>query len=288
MSTLATRPSTTPISSPTPASGSVRLPRRSFAGVLVGEWIKMVSLRSTWWVLAATVAVTALVAFAAAMSLNVMADDPMTASALETMHGAQVVASGYQIGAVAIAVLGALLITGEYSTGMVRSTFAAVPTRVPVLAAKAITLVLVTAGVAVTGLLVSYLVTLPQLSRYDLVPPLDDVATWQMFGGAAYFLVVAALFSLTVGVLLRSTAGTVTVALGVLLLLPSILAFIRVDWIETMVRYLPLPASSAFLGSGESAFGGPGLTASTGFLVVTAYAVVPLVVAAVALQRRDV
>ena len=289
MSTLATRPSTTAAPRTHPRTGAGTRPHRTFAGVLAGEWIKLVSLRSTWWVLAATVAVTALVSFAAAMSLNVMADDPMMAPALETMQGAQVVASGYQIGAVAIAVLGALVVTGEYSTGMVRSSFAAVPTRTPVLAAKAIALTLVTTAVATASLAVSYLVTLPQMSRYDLVPPLDELATWQMFGGAAYFLVVAAVFSLAVGVLLRSTAGAVTVALSVLLLLPSILAFIRVEWVETLVSYLPLPASTAFLGDGEaSAFGGEALSATTGFLVVTAYAVVPLVAAAVVLRRRDV
>jgi ABC-2 type transport system permease protein len=110
-----------------------------------------------------------------------------------------------------------------------------------------------------------------------------------MFGGAAYFLVVAAVFSLAVGVLLRSTAGAVTVALSVLLLLPSILAFIRVEWVETLVSYLPLPASAAFLGDGgASAFGGEVLGAGGGLLVVTAYAVVPLVAAAAVLRRRDV
>ena len=63
------------------------------------------------------------------------------------MHGAEVIAQGFHFGMLTIAVLGALFITGEYSTGMVRSTFAAVPTRIPVLAAKALTLTALTAAV---------------------------------------------------------------------------------------------------------------------------------------------
>jgi hypothetical protein len=83
-----------------------------------------------------------------------------------------------------IAVLGALLITGEYATGSIRSTFAAVPTRIPVLAAKALTLVVLTAAVTLVSVTLSYFVTMPQLSQYDLVPALDDPGTWRVFGGS--------------------------------------------------------------------------------------------------------
>ncbi|NMR20965.1 ABC transporter permease subunit [Cellulomonas fimi] len=261
---------------------------RTFAGVMRGEWIKLLSLRSTWWVLGATVAIMTLVSFAAAMSLDVMAEDPLTAPALAQMHGAEIVSGGSQIGVVTIAVLGALLVTGEYSTGMIRSTLAAVPTRLPVLAAKAIVLAVVTTVVTLLSMALSYLVTTPQLTTYDLVPALDDSQTWQILGGTVYFLVAAAFFALGVGTVLRSTAGTVTVALTVLLLLPGTLGFITLDWVETIVSYLPLPAASAFLSTGDmSELGGSPLTATAGLLVVAAYAVVPLVAAAVLMRRRD-
>ena len=149
-----------------------------------------------------------------------------------------------------IAVLGALLITGEYDTGLIRSTFAAVPTRIPVLAAKALTLVVLTAAVTLVSATLSYFLTMPRLSQYDLVPALDDPGTWRVFGGTLYSLISAALFSLGIGTLLRSTAASLTAALTVLPLLPSILSFIRLDWVETIVSYLPLPASSALLTTG--------------------------------------
>jgi ABC-2 type transport system permease protein len=164
-----------------------------------------------------------------------------------------------------------------------------VPTRVPVLAAKAIALSVLTAVVATVSIALSYVVTMPQLAEHDRVPALDDPHTWQVLGGTVYFLVAAALFALGVGTLLRSSAGAITVALSVLLLLPGALSFISLDWVETIVSYLPLPASGAFLVGGEdsSSLAGGGLGPTAGVLVVAAYAVVPLVAGAVVLRRRD-
>jgi ABC-2 type transport system permease protein len=229
------------------------------------------------------------VSLAVAFSLDAMAADPATASGVATANGAEVVSGGFQMGMLTIAVLGALLITGEYSTGMIRSTLAAVPTRMPVLAAKAIALSVLTVAVATVSIALSYLVTMPLLSEHDLVPALDDGRTWQVFGGTVYFLVAAALFSLGVGTLLRSSAGAITVALSVLLLLPGVLSFINLDWVEAIVDYLPLPASGAFLGGGEDSLSSAGneMTATTGVLVIAAYAVVPLIAGAVMLRRRD-
>jgi ABC-2 type transport system permease protein len=273
----------------TPSPRSVVPARPSFLGILRGEWIKLLSLRSTWWVLAATVVLITGISLAVAYSLDAMAADPVTASGLATMNGAEVVSGGFQLGMVSVAVLGALLITGEYSTGMIRSTLAAVPTRVPVLAAKAIAVAAVTVAAATVSIALSYLVTMPQLGKYDLVPALDEARTWQVFGGTVYFLVAAALFALGVGTLLRSSAGAITVALMVLLLLPGVLSFISLDWVEKIVDYLPLPASGAFLGGGQDSLSSTGeaLSPTTGVLVIAAYALVPLIIGAVVLRRRD-
>ena len=76
----------------------------TFAGVVRGEWIKLLSLRSTWWALASTAAVITLVALAAAASLNAMAEDPALAPGIEQMHGAEVISSGFHFGMLTIAV----------------------------------------------------------------------------------------------------------------------------------------------------------------------------------------
>jgi ABC-2 type transport system permease protein len=284
MSTLTADPPTTSHAATPPAAAQVQ---STFAGVVRGEWIKLLSLRSTWWALTCTAAVITLASLAAAMSLDTTADDPTMAPGTAQVPGAEIVASGFPFGMLTIAVLGALLITGEYATGLIRSTFAAVPTRIPVLAAKAIVLVVLTAAVALVSVTLSYVVTMPQLSQYDLVPALDDPGTWRVFGGTLYCLIAAALFSLGVGTLLRSTAASLTAALTVLLLLPGILSFIRLDWVQTIVSYLPLPASSALLTTGAAETQGPYLSTQASLVVMAAYAVVPLAAAAVTLHRRD-
>ncbi len=286
--TLAAPEASAPVSRPlVPA-------RLTFLGVLRGEWTKLLSLRSTWWVLAATVVLITGISLAVAFSLDAVAADLADAPGASESRpapasGAEVVSGGFQMGMLTIAVLGALLITGEYSTGMIRSTLAAVPTRVPVLAAKAVVLAAVTVAVATVSIALAYVVTMPLLADPDLVPALDEGRTWQVFGGTVYFLVAAALFALGVGTLLRSSAGAITVALTVLLLLPGVLSFISLDWVETIVNYLPLPASGAFLGGGEDSLSSAGseLTATTGVLVIAAYAHVPLIAGAVVLRRRD-
>ena len=218
----------------------------TFLGVLRGEWTKLLSLRSTWWVLAATVVVITGVSLAVAFSLDAVAADLAAApGAAAPASGAEVVSGGFQMGMLTIAVLGALLITGEYSTGMIRSTLAAVPTRVPVLAAKAMVLTAVTVAVATVSIALAYVVTMPLLADLDLVPALDDGRTWQVFGGTVYFLVAAALFALGVGTLLRSSAAAITVALTVLLLLPGVLSFIGLDWVEAIVDHPTPRANSA-------------------------------------------
>ena len=274
---------------PTPVVRTTVAARPTFGGILRGEWTKLLSLRSTWWTLATTVLLMTGVSLAVAASLDAAVADPATAPELAVLRGAEVVSGGFQLGMLTIAVLGALLMTGEYSTGMIRSTLAAVPTRVPVLAAKAVVVAAATAIVGTLGIAVSYVATWPLLAERGIVPALDEAHTWQVFGGTIYFLVAAALFALGVGTLLRSSAGAITVALTVLLLLPTFLVFVTLDWVETAVEYLPLPASGAFLGGGEDSLSavGDGLAPLTGLLVVAAYALVPLVVGAVALRRRD-
>ncbi|TDE98850.1 ABC transporter permease [Occultella glacieicola] len=261
--------------------------RLDFAGVLGAEGRKLFSLRSTWWTLGLTVALLALMAVGQAAAIADSLGSPEGAAAFADVHGAELVTGGYQFGMLTIAVLGALLITNEYSSGMIRSTFAAVPTRLPVLAAKAIALAGVTVVTSVIGFAASYAATLPILREHDQVPSLTDGTTWQIVGGATAFLVAAALFALGVGTLLRSTAASVTVALTVLLLLPGILQFITLDWVQNLVEYLPLPAATAFVTVSDAFGGSGGFTPWQGAAVVAAWALFPMIAAAVALRRRD-
>ncbi|WP_052436616.1 ABC transporter permease [Georgenia sp. SUBG003] len=263
-------------------AGSARL---NFLGVMKGEWIKLLSLRSTWWTLGITVAVMTLLGLAQASSLQYFAEDAAAAGA--TLYGAEVVIGGYQFATVTIAVLGALLMTGEYSTGMIRSTFAAVPARLPVLAAKALALVVLTVAVSAASIVGGYLAARPALTDHDLVPSLSDSTTWQVFGGMAFFFMAAAFMALGLGAVLRHTAGTITAVLGLLLLLPGVLQFVQIDWVQDLVSVLPLPAAVSFLSLGDMLGSNELLSAWEGVAVVGAWAVAALVAGAVMLRRRD-
>ena len=94
----------------------------TFAGVVRGEWIKLLSLRSTWWALASTAAVITLAALAAAMSLDAMADDPALAPGIQQMHGAEVIAQGFQFGMLTIAVLGVSTASSSCEHATIRSS----------------------------------------------------------------------------------------------------------------------------------------------------------------------
>jgi ABC-2 type transport system permease protein len=259
--------------------------RLTFLGVMKGEWIKLLSLRSTWWTMGITVAVMTLLGLAQASSLQYFAEDAAAAGA--TLYGAEIVIGGYQFATVTIAVLGALLMTGEYSTGMIRSTFAAVPSRLPVLVAKALALVVLTVVVSAVSLAGSYLVARPTLADYELVPSLNDASTWQAFGGMTFFFVAAAFIALGLGAVLRHTAGTITAVLGLLLLLPGVLQFIQIDWVQDIVSLLPLPAAVSFLSLGALLGTNENLSAWQGVAVVGGWAVAALVAGAVCLRRRD-
>jgi ABC-2 type transport system permease protein len=95
MSTLTADPTATTRAATSTSTAEVN---STLAGILRGEWIKLLSLRSTWWALTSTAALMTLASVAYAMSLNAMAEDPVTAPGIEQMHGAEIVASGFPSG----------------------------------------------------------------------------------------------------------------------------------------------------------------------------------------------
>src|SRR5699024_10650446 len=157
--------------------------RLDFAGVLGAEWRKLFSLRSTWWTLGLTVVLMTLMALGQAAGVTDSLSTPEGAAMFAGLHGAELVTGGYQFGLLTISVLVAFLITYDYSTGMIRSTFAAVPTRLPLLAAKGIVLTAVTVVEIGRAHVTSYAATAPVLADHDLVPGLTDPTTWQIAGG---------------------------------------------------------------------------------------------------------
>lgn len=263
------------------------LGRLSFPRVVRSEWIKLRSLRSTFWTLIAVVVIV--VGLAALLSAVVP-----KASAL----GAQVppsqladfvtntATSGLMFAQLVVAVLGVLVISGEFSTGMIRSSFAAVPRRFPVLAAKAIVLFLTSFIVGLVSIAISWAIAVPVLTGKGYKGDLFTQDTLWAILGAALYLGLVSVFALGVGTIVKSSAGGIATALGVLFLLPILAnvfgGLMNQKWVIDAAHYL---ISNA--GTGMS--GGTNGTLEPWANVVTVFvwAAVSFVLGAILLQRRD-
>jgi ABC-type transport system involved in multi-copper enzyme maturation permease subunit len=218
----------------------------TFLWGLRAELTKLRSLRSTYVTLivmiAATAGLGALISFAVAASWHSISPgeralfDP-TASSLEGMLFGQLV----------VAVLGALTISAEYSTGMIRTALAAQPNRTAYLAAKAtaFTLVAFVAGVATTVL--SFLVGQAVLTRTHQTASLSDPGVPRSMIGGGLFLAGCGLFSMTVAVALRHTAAAITATTAVLFIGPVLVTFLPAGSQHAVEKWLPSTAGSRIM-----------------------------------------
>lgn len=238
MSTITTNPSATTdaapgLPAPRPASGS----GLSFGGILRSEWIKLRSLRSTVWSFALVIVVSLGMALlmsgtATGISGVVLTEEDQLNLLLS------VTTFGIFFGQMIVAVLGVISVTGEYSTGMIKSTLTAVPRRLPALAAKMIVMFAATFVVGVISTVGSFLVATPMLAGSDISADLSDPLLLQAVFGGALYLALIAVFAQGIGAILRSSAGGIALALGILLVLPVVLSMIPADWSADLGPYL--------------------------------------------------
>lgn len=185
--------------------------------------------------------------------------------------------------------LAVLIISAEFTSGMSRATFAAVPKRWPVLAAKAVYAILIGFVLTYVGAFLGGLAAQPILGNYSLHL---DMASWNvqriMLLSAAYVAAVA-LMGLSLGALLRNSAGAIVTLVAALFVLPIIFQLIPNDFFKEARKYLPTNAANAMMEAGSD---GPLNTAYLepwqGTLVIAAYVVVLLFAAFTTLKQRDV
>ncbi|TDC87367.1 ABC transporter permease subunit [Actinomadura sp. 7K507] len=254
---------------------------------LAAEWWKLRSVRSTYWVLAATAAfvlVVLLLAFQMAHVWDGLSDERREDLLLRPLQELGGWGAGLCLG-----VLGVLSVTSEYRTGMIRTTFAVLPRRRTVLAAKAAvigTVALVAGEVVTIG---SFLGT--RLVVGDRAFPDQGTSIAQelpSFAISGTSVPMFALLGLALGVLLRSTAGALVSVVFLWHILPLLVFQLPEPWSERIGSVVPgaLPAQAAGLGADDSVYGdllSPGAAAA----MMAAYALVPLGFAAFALTRRD-
>jgi hypothetical protein len=189
----------------------------------------------------------------------------------------------------AAGVLGVVFVTNEYATGMIRATFAAVPTRIPVLVAKAGVLAFVVFAVSVPAIFAAFFISGAILSSSGLAQSLDDPALLRALFGAGLYLAGIAVIGASLGWLLRSSAGAIATFVVLVILLPTLLPLIQLEAVQTIRDYLPSVV-------GQEVFRLPGLfddlTATamspwSGFAIFVGYALTGLVVGAIVLRSRD-
>ena len=255
-------------------------------GIVNSEWIKLRTVRSTVWSYA--LIVLASLGMAVLMAGTIDFGGAEVPADQRNSVILQASTFGIYFGQLIVAVLGVLVISGEYSTGMIRSTLTAVPKRIPALAAKALVLFLTTLVVGLVSVFGSLAIALPLLGRSDIEPDFSDGSLLRDVALSAVYLALVAVFALGVGTILRSAAGGIAAALGVILLLPTIFQLIasltQAEWAANVMPYL---LSNAGTGIFTPSFDGSGLEQWQNLLVVLAWVAVSLIGGALLLKRRD-
>ncbi len=257
--------------------------------VALSEWTKLRSLRSTRYTL--LVGIVATIAFAVIPALiNASRWATTSAHAKASFNPLETSLIGVNVAQLALGVLGVLVISGEYSTGMIRSTFAAVPKRLPVLWAKAGVFGIVTVILAVPAMLIAFfsaqaILSGHTLNGHNIALSISDPGVARAVIGGALYLTLAGLFGLGLGAILRNTAAGISAFAGILFVIPPLMNVLPTGWNNAISPYLPSKAGQAIMQIGNPAHT---LAPWTGLALFAGYAALTIAIAAVLLKKRDV
>jgi ABC-2 type transport system permease protein len=257
--------------------------RAGFAGALRSEFTKIRSTRSTYWTLLALIVVC--IGIGALASAGTAAHPNGISRA--SFDATQQSLAGLYVGQLVIAALGALTITSEYSTGMIRTSLAVQPRRGVVFAAKAVVFAAVT---LVTGLIASFgsfFIGQALLSGPNLSATLGEPNVLRAVIGGALFLTACGMLAYGLGALLRHTAGAISAAIGLLFVLTVLVQFLPQSWQNGVDKWMPALAGSQIWATKVV----PGVThqfpAWGGFAVLAGWAVAAIIAGLVVFRTRD-
>ncbi|MCL2466066.1 MAG: ABC transporter permease [Micrococcales bacterium] len=263
----------------------------TFGRIVASEAVKMVSLRSTWWTLGVFVVAHAGLGALIGLVLRVaeMDDGPLEASYLAPAGG-----FGIMLTQLALVVIAVLTITTEYSSGQIHGSLMAVPTRVPLLVAKAV--VLGAAAFVVGAVACGLALGLGTLIAGDSAAfTLSGPETaWGLLAGPLYLLGIA-WFSFSVGALLRHSAAAIATLMALLTIVQWVVMGLPFYWVRVLAPWMPGTAGQQmFLTNQDIAdardqteAGVVVLTQWQGFAVLLGWALLAFVLATVLLKRRD-
>ncbi len=260
--------------------------RVTFREAMDSEIAKIRSVRSTWWTLLICLIVSVGISFliAAVTSANWNSLTPADRASTDMSS----VVAGVYFGVLVTGVLGALVVSTEYSTGMMRTALTAFPRRGTLFAAKAVVLAVV---VLVLGLVIafaSYALAAPFYRRHDIDLSLGLAANLRALLAVPVYLTLVALMGLALGFLLRHTAAAISSLVGLLFVFPIITNFLPGSFGKDVNKIMPSNAGSAMMTTRPSLNGNnPHLTPLAGFLTLLIWTAVLLVPAWILFRRRD-
>lgn len=263
----------------------------TFGGVLRSEFVKIASLRSTVGLLLAIVVLGLGVSGALALTMEGagLPTQPSVGFMLD-----QVTLGTVLFGQLIAAILGVLVISGEYSSGTIQPTMIATPSRLPVLWAKSLVVFVMATASALVATFGSWAVTYPMFDAFGLGIGLRESGVVMSFIGGSVYVGLSAILGLGLGTLLRGVAAGVATAISVMLLLPIVLSVLPASQVVRNLQLLSMSkAGDAMSNPGEGAVVHVDLvngyvSSGAGWLIAFVWAAVFLVLGAVRLRRGDV
>ena len=267
-------------------------PGPAFHRVLNSEFIKFRTLLSTLILLASTAVVmvgfAALAAWGTGQFADQAARDPEAAAAMAAQGGDLAVSiptSGVSFAQLILGSLGVLLMSSEFTTGMARSTFAAVPKRLSPFLAKLIVVVVSAFLLTAIATYVAGLVSLPIVDNYNLKLDLGSSQSVKLLLVTSIYVAAVAAIGMALGTIVRNSAGGIMSLVGLLFVAPIAFQLIPGDFFKEANKYLPTSTINPMTAVEHVP---DTLEAWQAALVLTAWVVVPVVIAMILLKKRDV
>jgi ABC-2 type transport system permease protein len=257
--------------------------RAGFGDALRSEFTKIKSTRSTYWTLLALVVVCVGIG---ALACAGTASHPQGVSPAN-FDATQQSLAGLYVGQLIIAALGALTITSEYSTGMIRTSLAVQPRRGVVFTAKAVVFAMVT---LVTGLITSFgsfFVGQAILSSHHLSATLGEPNVLRAVIGGALFLTACGMLAYGLGAVLRHTAAAISATIGLLFVLTVLVQFLPQSWQSNVDKWIPALAGSQIWATKAAGSAAHQFPAWGGFAVLAGYAAVAIIAGLICFRIRD-
>lgn len=253
--------------------------------VLRSEWAKLWSLRSTWITLG--LGLLFLIGFgviAAARYKSSVTSGRQLDPDFADATALSLSLFGVALAQLALGVLGVLVTAGEYSTGMIRSTLAAVPKRLPVLWSKAAVYGVVALAVGAVGAFVAFLIDGGILSGTPAALAFSHSGVVRSLLGAGLYLGLVGVIGAALGSLLRSVAGGISVLVASLMVVPGLVSLLPKSWHNAVQPYLPSNAGESMFSLHQAPHS---LSPWAGLVVFLAWTALALAAAAWRLVRRD-